>query len=243
MKLKLLLSTLLAASSFSAHADLLSFEVGTGKWSHDPSGQFQYVVGASGDNLNIQSDLGYKEEEDNYTYAVIRHAVPLFPNVKVMTTELMHEGSGSGFNFGGVPVAAGASTKMVLDHTDVTAFWNFLDTGLTFDLGLTARQLDGEVTVDDGTVTTTAVDGTIPMIYAGFALSPIDNLRFSVEANYTGSGDTSFTDTIAKVSYHTDFMLGVEAGVRNMSLDLDAQNGNFANMDFSGSFVGVSLKF
>jgi outer membrane protein len=246
MKSKLLLSTILATGAMSAHADLLSLEVATGQWDHEASGQFQYIVNGSGDELDLDRDFGLEDEKEGYTYAIIRHAVPVIPNVKVMTTSLSHEGSNNNFNFdfGDQTYTGAVDTKLVLDHTDVTAFWNLLDTGVTFDLGLTARQLDGEATVDDGTTrTTTTVDGTIPMLYAGLAVSPIDNLRFSFEANYIGAGDSSYTDTIAKVSYHTSFMLGIEAGVRTMSLELDDLDDNFADMEFSGSFVGVSVKF
>lgn len=245
MKYKLFLSSILTVLSFSANADLLSLEVGTGQWDHKASGQFQYVVGGAGDNLDLESDLGLQDEKEGYTYAIFRHAVPLIPNIKIMTTSLMHEGSSaSGFNFGGVDYTNPINTKFVLDHTDITAFWNLLDTGLTFDLGLTARKVDGEVSVDDGvTKTSSLVDGTIPMLYAGISISPIDSLRLSFEANYLGSGDTAITDTIAKVTYVTAFNLGIEAGVRDMSIELDDQDGNFSNMDFSGTFVGLSFKF
>jgi len=248
MKYKLFLSSILTLFSFSANADLLSLEVGTGQWDHKASGQFQYVVGGAGDNLNLESDLGLQDEEEGYTYAIFRHAVPLIPNIKIMTTSLMHEGNNATptFFFGGVDYSgAGAvNTKMVLDHTDITAFWNLLDTGFTFDLGLTARQVDGEVSVDNGVIKTSSlVDGTIPMLYAGISISPIDSLRLSFEANYLGSGDTAITDTIAKITYVTAFNLGIEAGVRDMSIELDDQDGNFSNMDFSGTFVGLSFKF
>lgn len=247
MKTKLLSLGLLAALPISANA-ALSIEVATGNWDREISGDFQ--AGATGTNLSLDGTgtdgLGLKDEEEGYTYAVFRHFVPLIPNIKVMTTSFSHKGSNSGvnFTFDGQTYTNPVNTEMVLDHTDITAFWNMLDTGVTFDLGLTARQLDGHVSVDDGTTkTTTTVDGTVPMLYAGVAISPIDNLRFSYEMNWIGSGENGFTDTIAKVSYHTDFMLGIEVGIRDMNLELDDNNGNFANMDFSGSFIGVSFKF
>ena len=248
MKTKLLSLGLLAALPLNVNAELLSIEVATGNWDRDISGDFR----TSNDLVDLSLDgtgsngLGLKDEEDGYTYAVFRHFVPVVPNIKVMTTSLTHNGSNSGvnFTFDGQTYNTPVDTEIVLDHTDITAFWNMLDTGVTFDLGLTARQLDGEASVDDGTTkTTTTIDGTIPMLYAGFAVSPIDNLRFSYEINWIGAGDSNFTDSIAKISYHTDFMLGIEVGVRDMNIELDDQDGNFANMDFSGSFVGVSFKF
>lgn len=247
MKTKLLSLGLIAALPISANA-ALSIEVATGNWDREISGDFQ--AGASSTKLSLDgtgtNGLGLEDEKEGYTYAVFRHFVPVIPNVKVMTTSFSHTGSNSSanFTFEGQPYTGPVNTKMVLDHTDITAFWNMLDTGVTFDLGLTARQLDGEASVDDGsTKTTTTIDGTIPMLYAGIAISPIDNLRFSYEINWIGAGDSAFTDTIAKISYHTDFMLGIEAGIRDMNVELDDQNGNFGNMDFSGTFIGVSFKF
>lgn len=248
MKTKLLALGLLAALPLSANADLLSVEIATGNWDREISGDFQ--AGITGDNLSLDgtgtNGLGMEDEKDGYTFVEIRHFVPLVPNVKFTSTSLSHSGSNDtvNFNFDGQTYASAINTELDLDHTDITAFWNLLDTGVRFDLGLTARQLDGEISVDDGsTKTTTKVDGTVPMLYAGVAISPISNLRFSYEVNYIGSGENALTDTIAKVSYHTDFMLGIEVGVRDMSLELDDSDGNFADMDFSGSFVGVSLKF
>lgn len=251
MKLKLLSAAVLTALSFSAHAELLGVEIGTGKWDHEASGQFQAVTGGVGDILDLKDDFALEDNKEGYTYAVIRHAVPVIPNIKVMTTSLEHKGSNPAFSFDfeGNTYSGAVDTEFVLDHTDITAFWNLLDTGVTFDLGITARQLDGMASVDDSNganvngKTTTDIDGTIPMLYAGIAISPIDNLRFSFEANYIGAGESAFTDTIAKVSYHTDFMLGIEAGVRTMTIELDDQDGNFSDMEFSGTFVGLSFKF
>lgn len=250
MKTKLLSLGLLAALPLSANADLLSVEIATGNWDRDPSGNFQ--SGSTGDVLDLDNDFRLEDEKEGYTYAVIRHAVPLVPNVKVMTTSLGHKGSNPNFvnvEFEGETYNGGVDTTFVLDHTDITAFWNLVDTGVTFDLGLTARQMDGEATIDDSRYlnirgkTTATIDGTVPMLYAGIAINPIDNLRFSYEVNWIGSGENSFTDTIAKISYHTDFMLGIEFGVRDMTIELDDQDGNFADMSFDGSFIGVSFKF
>lgn len=247
MKTKLLSLGLLAALPLSANAELLSIEVATGNWDRDISGNFQ--AGAASTNLSLDgtgsNGLGLKDNDDSYTYAVFRHFVPLVPNIKVMSTSVSHKGSNSGafFTFNGVPYAGSVTTEMVLDHTDITAFWNLLDTGVTIDFGLTARQLDGYASVDNGTKTTTSIDGTIPMLYAGAAVSPIKSLRFSYEMNWMSIGDTAVTDTIAKVSYHTNFMLGIEAGIREMNVELDDLDGNFANMDLSGTFIGLSLKF
>lgn len=248
MKTKLLSSVLLMAMPLAASADLLSVEVGAGNWTHDPSGSFKYNVGGSGDQIDLASDLGLKEEDDSYLYALFRHPAPLIPNIKIMNSAMSHAGTGtSTFNFGGTSYSTSYTTKFSLDHTDITAFWNLWDTaGLTLDLGLTARQLDGKVSVDDGsTLTETNIDGTVPMLYASVALSPIDSLRISAEMSYLGAGDTAFTDSTAKISYYPTGLLGfgIEAGVRKMNLELDNQNGNYANADFSGSFIGLTFKF
>ena len=58
----------------------------------------------------------------------------------------------------------------------------------------------------------------------------------------TYSGST-ISDLTAKVSYTTNFLLGIEAGYRRQTLKLDNISDTNADVTFDGPFVGAYLKF
>jgi len=230
----------------TAHADTLGFRVGGGVWQPDASGTFRY---GSVDNIDLKNDLYLKDgENQSYVYALFEHPVPLIPNIKISQTALAFDGTGTagGYNFGGTTYTGAVTTKMVLDHTDTTLYYSFLDNWFHFDLGLTAKTFDGKVSVSDGTTTeTTNVDKTIPLLYvaAGIELPFINNLFFGVEGNLLSVGDHTVSDITAKISYTTDYFIGFEAGVRTFTMELDNLNGNTSDMEFTGSFANLYIHF
>jgi len=248
MKFKLLLTILFTALSFSANA-ALSLEAGIFNWQHEPSGNFTNNSGGVGTAADLANDLNLKEEKENSIYAVFRHFVPLVPNVRLMTTALSNKGSGtvsSTFDFGGTPynIGTAVTTELTLDQTDITLFWNILDTGLTFDIGLTAKMLDGVASVDDGSgAQSVNIDGTITMLYANVEISPIDALTLSATANALSIDDNEISDYILKARYNIGNTLGLEAGHRKQSIKLDDLDSTSGSMDFSGPFIGLNVKF
>ena len=55
-------------------------------------------------------------------------------------------------------------------------------------------------------------------------------------------GKNTISDITTKISYTTDYMLGVEAGVRTQEIKVDVDSVK-SSMKFSGAFVGVYFKF
>lgn len=72
------------------------------------------------------------------------------------------------------------------------------------------------------------------MLPAGFALNG--------EISTISAGGDSVTDVQAKLTYTTDFNLGIEAGVRTQSIKVDVDSVK-ADVEFSGVFAGVYFKF
>jgi outer membrane protein len=131
-----------------------------------------------------------------------------------------------------------------LDHTDLILYWQLLDNFVSLDLGINAMSVDGEATVvNGGNTESTTFSGIVPMGYAAVAFSPMDSLEFRGELSALSIGDSSITDSTIKVMYTTDFMLGIEAGVRSLKVELDDLDGVYTNMKFDGPFVGVYLHF
>ena len=230
-----------------ANADTLGFRAGGGIWQPDASGTFRH----GGGNIDLKNDLYVKDGEDqNYVYAFFEHPIPLIPNIRINQTSLAFDGTGTagGYTFGSTTFSSAVTTKMVLDHTDTTIYYSLLDNWFNLDIGITAKQFAGKVSVtrtSDGYTETTNLDKTIPLLYvaAGIELPFINNLFIGIESNALSVGDHTIQDIVTKISYTTDYFLGFEVGVRTFSMELDNLNGNSSNMEFTGSFANLYLHF
>ncbi|MDR9437172.1 MAG: TIGR04219 family outer membrane beta-barrel protein [Thiohalophilus sp.] len=240
--------TALAVSS-SAFADFIGARFGAGMWDHDPSGTIRYDGGSVGTNADLKNDLNLEDDKEGYFYALVEHPVPLIPNVKIMQTNLTSNGSGTittDFTYGGQSFSASQpiTSELVLDHTDVTLYWQLLDNVVSFDFGITGKMVDAEATLTSGGNTVNnSFDGIVPMGYLGVGVTPWPGLEFRVEGSALEIGDSSLTDYTAKVSYTTSYLLGVEAGYRSLELELDDLDDVYSNMEFDGPFLGVYLDF
>lgn len=236
---------LVAFSPIQLSADTIGFRAGGGIWDHDPGGSIRY----QGTNASLDNDLNLQDDKEGYFFVQIEHPTPLLPNVRIQSTRLKNTGTGSvstSFTFGGTVYTASTNitSEITLDHTDYTFYWQPLDNFVALDIGINIKAIDGKGTVTDGTtLETNSFDGYIPMLHAAVGFEPMDSLEFRLEVNALSAGGNSVTDTTAKVTYTTDFMLGIEAGIRKISIELDDVDEVFANMDFDGPFMGVYLNF
>ncbi|MDH5408642.1 MAG: TIGR04219 family outer membrane beta-barrel protein [Gammaproteobacteria bacterium] len=246
---KFIAGLLMFSLSSLASADFIGLKVGGGIWDHDVSGSIRYST--DGD-VDLKNDLKLGDEQDAYSYVYIEHPVPLIPNVKVSKTGLTTAGSGavtSVFTYGGINYTAGVNinSELVLDHQDVTLYYEILDNFVSLDIGLTGKIFDGMVTitnVDTSTTSAYELTGTIPMLYAAVSVElPLTGLTLGIEGNMVGIGDSEISDIVAKVSYETSFALGFEAGIRTVSVKLDNLDTTFSSMEFSGPFANLFLHF
>lgn len=225
-------------------ASVLGFQVGGGSWTHTPGGDITSSVGGVGTQADLVNDLQLEKKSEGYAYAILEHPVPAIPNIKVTQTTLTSSGAGAvtaSFTFNGTTYSAtqNVTTKLSLNQTDTTLYYELLDNVVSLDLGLNAKSISGEATVDS---TTSTFSQTVPMLYvaaevalpAGFALG-------ADMSTITAAGNT-LTDVTAKVTYTSDYLFGLEAGVRTQTYKIDVDNVK-ANMNFTGAFVGAFLKF
>ena len=247
---KLLLGALVALLPLTGFsATILGFQVGGGSWKHDPSGTITSSSGGLGTSADLKNDLNLAEKSEGYTYFSIEHPIPLVPNVKFVSTKLDSSGSGtvaSSFDFNGTTYSTSASvtSSLILDQTDTTLYYEVLDNVVSLDIGLTAKKVDGKASVKEGanpTISST-FSGTIPMLYAAAEISLPSGFTLAGEINTISSGDDKISDVTAKITYTTDFMLGVEAGVRTQSIKIN-EDSVATDIEFSGIFAGVYFKF
>lgn len=227
----------------SMAATVFGFQAGTGTWKHDPSGYVSTDLDGVGVNANLKSDMNLSEESEGYTYIAVEHPVPLIPNFKYVNTKLTSTGTNgsASFTFDGTSYSGTVNSTLDLTQSDFIFYYEILDNdAVSFDLGLTAKQIDGKVVVNSDTTT---FSGTIPMLYGAIEIGLPAGFALVGEISTLSIDDNEITDLSAKVTYTTDFNLGVEVGTRSQSYtitDVDSVN---ANIDFSGVFAGVFFKF
>lgn len=227
-----------------ASADTLGFRAGTGVWQPEAEGTFRH----GGGDIDLKNDLFLKDDDQTHTYAILEHPLPLIPNIKISQTTLSSKGAGTpaGFTFDGTSYSTAITSELVLDHSDVTLYYQLLDNWINFDLGISARKFDGKLVVSDGTTTKqTNIDQTVPMLYAAAALEipGISDLVIAVEMNMVEYDGSTIKDVTSKISYTTSYLVGFDVGVRTFTVELDNVNGNYSNMDFIGSFANLYIHF
>lgn len=238
---KLLISAIIALLPISAmSATILGFQAGGGSWEHDPSGSIKTVLDGASAGADLKNDLGLSEESEGYVYFIVEHPVPIIPNFKYVSTKLTSSGSGVvNFTFDGTPYTAGVNTKIDLNQDDFILYYEVLDNVVSLDVGLNAKKIDGQVVIDTDITT---FSETIPMLYAAAEIMLPAGFAIAGDISYASYNGDDISDITAKVTYTTDFMLGIEAGVRSLNINVDGDNIK-SDVEFSGIFAGVYFKF
>src|SRR5690554_1307514 len=248
MKKVALASAILLAVPFTAQADLL-FTVGAKAsiWDAKPTGQID-------DDASVESDgLNFKSENGKQLSVFFEHPVPFIPNVKLKSTDLDMDGSGTlskEINFAGETYNANTvvDSRIDLSHTDATLYWG-LPLPLPYidiDFGLTARMFDGDATVDDGGQNEPVdLDMTLPMAYGAVKVGSPFGLYAAADVNWVGFGDNQMTDISASVGYDLPIPIvdaGLEVGYRGINLQTDREDTDIeADLDVTGLFYGLSV--
>lgn len=218
-------------------ATVLGFQAGVGTWTHAPGGSITSDIGGTNTSADLQDGLLLSSKSEGYMFFVLEHPVPIVPNLKYVSTKLSHSGSGNVVTtFGTYTAGTAVTTAFKLDQTDAILYYEILDNDLvSFDVGINLKTIDGKATVNADVAPFSA---TVPMLYASAEVGLPSGFALAGEISTIGV----FSDISAKVTYTTDFMLGVEAGIRTQKVDVDADSVT-ANINFSGIFAGVFYKF
>ncbi len=244
MKLKLitLLTALLLIPNL-ASAELVI--INGSSWDKEISGTIRDSSTLT-DEINLQSDLNLNDKKETFFLAYIEHPVPLLPNIRLGSTALNSTGTGTiSQTYNGVSFSTTVTSRLNLDHTEVGLYWNILDNVVGFDLGLNVKFFDGSVYLSDGTNTVNeAFDETVPMLYAGLQVELPYGLQIAGDISYLSFDGSSFTDTLIRLRWTSDYLLGVELGYRSFVIDYqDTAANEYINIDISGPYLGVHLAF
>ncbi|WP_166109629.1 TIGR04219 family outer membrane beta-barrel protein [Pseudoalteromonas sp. Z9A5] len=239
----------------AAQADtLLGLYVGVDGWKSDNDGQFSY-------KNNAPQDFDFEDETFVSYYAALEHPVPLVPNIKLKYTELELNGDaviGETFSFNGSTFDTNRKVNTVSDlsHIDYILYYEIFDNDLiSIDLGLNAKQFDGEITVkyddderDVSQVETKNFSGFVPLAYGrAEAGLPFTGLSVFFEGSFLAIDDSKVQDYQVGVAWELIDNLAVDvavkAGYRSMVLELDDVDDVTTDIDASGPFVGLQVHF
>ncbi|MCW8894613.1 MAG: TIGR04219 family outer membrane beta-barrel protein [Sulfurimonas sp.] len=252
--MKNFLTTLTCASllATAAIADITRVEMGAGAWMQDVKGSASYSdAGADGSYTSSE-----KDKTQPYVWALVKHPVPLVPNLRLEYVSLEDSGIATG-EFKDFDVTGSANMAYDMKQYDIIPYYNILDNTfwVTLDLGLDIKVIDLSYDVTPIGAATIAGDVSgsetiaIPLLYVRARTEiPTTNIGLEADIKYVKAGDSTVYDVRAKLDYTLDFMPviqpAIELGYRMQKIDIDESDADATvDLEFSGAYVGLMLRF
>jgi outer membrane protein len=204
-------------------------DAGVQQWFYDYTGE----ISEDFDTVDLEDDLGFGNETSSSGYISIEHPVPFVPNFKLKHSQF----SNSGFNSDNQ-----ITSKINLDHTDLTLYYELLDNWVNLDLGLSLLYFDGGTLLSQD-LESYRVDYSeiIPALYGKAQFEfPITDLSASITVNAINYSDNSFFDAEISAQYKLGLGFDVEAGIRRKNLYIEKIN---IYTTASGIFAGINFHF
>jgi outer membrane protein len=233
----------------TANADFLRAEMGAGAWMGTPSGG----VVATGSTFT-GSDVAKEDSATNvYAWIMLKHFIPVVPNLRLEYVDVTSDGVATGTfkEF----TAADSATTLDMKQIDVIPYYNLLDNTawVTLDLGLDIKVLDVTYDVKNVAGYTAAnynesQNVALPLGYVrGRVQVPGTGLGVEADVKYVSYSDTTVYDVRAKVDYTFDItpliQPAIEVGYRMQKYEVEELSDVAMNLDFSGVYAGIMLRF
>lgn len=249
---KTLLGCALVAATIAApvQADtLLGAYVGAQGWNMAVEGGFS--------NEESLTDFSFDDQSNGSFYVALEHPIPLIPNIKVSRTTLDTSGVATlatSFTFNDVlyDESTDIGTDFEMSGTDFILYYEILDNDVvSIDVGINGKYIDGIIMVQElegNRMSTEEFSGVVPMGYAKVALGlPFTGFGVYAEGSFLAVDDDSVSDFQAALTYSFVETLAIDmelqAGYRTMTVDLNDIDGVFADLEFSGVFIGLEFDF
>ena len=231
----------------SLQADtILGLYVSVNNWSPDFSGN----INSGGPDISVQDQLSILDDSSTGFSAALEHPIPFVPNIKIQRTGLATNSVvtlDSDIIFDGTTFPSGSelSSQFDLGHTDYILYYELSDNVVSFDLGITFMNFDGNISLQSSLESSTVdLDDYIPAGYAkvGFDL-PLTGLYAGAEGSLLSDGDNSISDYKIYLGWESDLMLGVEAGYHDFAIEWADFDGSNGDLSFDGYYVAITLHF
>ncbi len=256
---KIVLKTALLGSLLvsAANADIARVEIGGGVWQQKSDGGASY-----NDGIKHGIYTSSKKTNDNaYAWILIKHPIPIIPNIRLEYTQVKDDGVVSGIGFKDFNLPSGVlstTARYEMKQYDIIPYYNILDNTMwtTIDIGLDIKVIDATFEADNVVVnflnTPTYKDSqtlALPLIYGRARVEiPSTNIGLEADGKYiTYSGSTLY-DIRAKVDYTFTFVPviqpALEIGYRVQNYDIKTDDDHTKmNIKFSGVYAGLMLRF
>ena len=237
--------------SHTSKADtLLGLYIGAQGWNMETVGGF------SEDGTN--TEFNFEDKSQSNLYVAFEHPVPLIPNIKIQRTKMDTRGDVTlerDFAFGGklFTSSSEATSDVKLTSTDIILYYELFDNDLiSFDVGLNAKYIDGELLVTDKNDPTVngreEFSGPIPMIYSRLAVGlPLTGFGAFVEGSFLSVDDHTLSDYQAAITYRLIENLAIDVtfqlGYRSVSLELEDLDNIYTDLEFKGVYAGLEVHF
>jgi outer membrane protein len=232
-------------------ADVLGVQVGGGGWLYDISGTARYQTQDSSNDIDVNDDLGYDDDNLAYLYGVFEHPVPLLPNIRLSYARIDSNARGvmrSTVVYGDITINVNepVRSQVELDQTDITLYYEVVDNVVSLDLGLNAKYIDSKAEIVGETAGKESADvsGWVPMLYAGLGADlPFTGFALRADGSLVQYQDSKFYDYSIGARYTSPWHVGADLGYRAIKLDLDDFDDSFADVKFDGIYAGLHLMF
>ncbi|WP_417566874.1 TIGR04219 family outer membrane beta-barrel protein [Marinobacter sp.] len=225
-----------------SQADVVGLGASVSYWDSDLSGE----AGTNNDVVDVENDLNLDSDSNANASLYLEHPVPVLPNVRINYTLVQQSGRGEVGLAGFDGVTGDVQSDLDLEQLDLTLYYEVLDNWVNLDLGLTARDLSGELLVQEigggQQVSKTKVDGVVPMGYvaARFDL-PFTGVSVGAEGNFISYDGDSMHDFNAFGQYEIA-LVQFRAGYRQMAIDFEDGNDRL-DVEIGGPFVSAGVAF
>lgn len=225
-----------------AQADVIGVGAQVSYWDSEASGQ----AASGSDEVDVENDLNLESASNTNATLYFEHPIPLLPNVRLNLTTIEEDGRGRlSVDYGPITGSTVVDSDLDLQQIDLTLYYEVLDNWVNLDLGITARDLSGDLTIREtfGTqVSETEVDAIIPMGYAAARVDlPLTGLSLGGEINAIGYGGDSVYDFNAYGQYEFS-VLQMQLGYRQMAIDYE-DGDDTLDVEVSGPFISAGLVF
>lgn len=220
---KSILTVLCLVSVNASAAMILGFGAEADFYNPKASGDFDYKTTST--HFNSERDSGYQ------VGLYFEHPAPLLPNIRL---DLTPESSFTGSN------GAGGINKVSFNQTDITPYYEIIDSVADLDIGVTFKVVDAKI---EGTVNQ-EFSQVIPMAYlsAGIDLEGT-GLRIAGDLKFIEYKGDALGDSRIKAVWHINEFLQAQAGYRYERLRIKNRFDINSNMTIEGPFIGLGVTF
>lgn len=230
----------LGALPLAASANVVGLGASIGYWDSDLSGR----AVNQGSAVDVENDLNLSNSGRTDFSAYLEHPIPLLPNVRVNYLAIDQSGRGTlSASYDGIGAGAPVNSELKLKQLDLTLYYKLLDNWVNLDLGLTVRDMDGDLRVaGDGQVSQTEIEATIPMLYAA---ARFDLPLSGVSVGATGNALAFDGDSVYDFNVYGQYSFSgayLRAGYRQLTVDYQDGDDRL-DIELAGPFVSAGLTF